>query len=152
MQVLKGKYVSHIERCCGADGSVAKNWDGIVATHKDEFPSIQQCFPGTFNVWITEPENYLPPDENRYRSLSTKFWGREKGHHISPVTIVSKINTVDVNCWIYRGGHEGQPVLELLSEEPLAAKLGIKPDGFVVLELTIVPEGTLGMPAVPGSA
>lgn len=149
-QTLNGKYVSHIERCRGADGSVAKNWDKIVAGHKDEFPSIERCFPGTFNVWITEPENYMPPYEDRYRSLSAIFWGRPEGHHISPVIKILKINDEDVECWVYRGGHRGQPVLELLSEDNLLEKLRIEPDALVVLELIVVPEGTPGMPALPG--
>lgn len=150
MHILKGRYVSHNGGSCGADGSVSKNWEGIVAAHKDEFPAIQECIPGTFNVWITKPENYLPPSEQKYRKLSAEHWNREKGHHISPVAKVTMINGIDVECWIYRGGHEGQPVLELLSKEELETKLGVQPGKLLTLELEILPEGALGMPAVPG--
>ncbi|MBN6742049.1 hypothetical protein JKG47_16205 [Acidithiobacillus sp. MC6.1] len=149
---LIGKYASHEANNHGADGTVNKIWKSIVGAHKGEFPTIAECEPGTFNVLITNPDNYSPPDEKKYRCLSAIYWGRPHGHHISPVAKVTRINGVETEFWIYRGGHEDKPVLELLSKIRLASTLGIQPGQAITLIMEILPEGSPGMPEVPGAS
>jgi len=151
MPKLIGKYTSHEANTPDADGTVSRIWATLVDTHKGEFPTISECVPGTFNVLISDPGDYFPPDDKRYRELSTKYWKREEGHHISPVAKITHINDKKVECWIYRGGHADQPILELLSKIPLASTLGIAPNQMVTLLLKTLPEGSPGMPDVPGS-
>lgn len=147
---LRGDYVSHRASAAGADGTTNRIWKSMVDAHQVEFPPITECVPGTFNVWITDPRNYVPPNETKYRELSRVHWNRPEGHHISPVAKITRINDVDIECWIYRGGHNDKPIIELLARIPLAANLNIKPNQPITLQLTILPEGSPGMPKVPG--
>lgn len=129
--------------------TVSRIWADLSAGHVQEFPRIQQCYPGTFNVQTVQ--EYLPPVDEKFRAAACAL-GREDGNHISPCARVIGINGRPITCWFYRGGHAGENILELLSERPLASLLGVRPGDSIVLEVEEVAEGTEGMPLSPRSA
>ena len=149
---LYGNYLSNGSCISGADGTVSKpeKWRSICEAHSIEFPKIACCTPGTFNVLITEPHNYEPPGEEKYRSIARENMGRSGGHHISPVAKIVSINGKSVECWIYRGGHVGEHILELLAVSRLAVVLGINPNDDLILELEEFPECSPEMPILTG--
>jgi hypothetical protein len=77
---VSGRYSHHESR------HVSSHWEEICAKHEEEFSEIRQCYPGTFNVVLSE--QYLPPNEAvlrqkaKARGLSV---GRYvDGNHLSP--------------------------------------------------------------------
>jgi hypothetical protein len=129
--------------------TVSRIWAELTAGHVQEFPRIQQCHPGTFNVQTVR--EYFPPEDEKFRA-DARALGREDGNHIAPCARVTRINGRTITCWFYRGGHAGENILELLSEQPLASLLGVRPGDSIVLEVEEVAEGTEGMPLPPRSA
>ncbi len=129
---LKGKHVS-------GNGWVSKKWTQICEDHQEQFPAINTCVSGSFNIQILDG-SYVPPGDELYRRVSS-------GNYISPRAKVIKINDKEVEAWIYCGGHPGG-TLELLSADRLCVKLE---DSLEALDILIqeVPEGTEGMPQVP---
>lgn len=143
IQIVKGFY-------CSGDGYVGRpdNWARICKEHQEEFPHIQNCIPGSFNIRIIDPcSGYIPPDEQIYLDLKQDNEGKPHPY-ISPRTRVVSINDRCVLCWIYRGGH-GKSILELLSCLELKALLKLSPGASVSVKIEVVDEGTPGMPRRP---
>jgi hypothetical protein len=133
-----------------AHGTVANEWERICKQHQAEFPCIRTLHPGTFNLLLTE--RYDPPDDNRYREMAKKRGLQYliDGNHIAPCARVIEIDGHRVQCWIYRGGHGNEPVLELLSHYPLGRALEISENQNVKIIIEEVCEGSFGMPGLPG--
>ena len=131
---LKGKYIP-------GDGTVKKIWESLSEGHSHEFPKIKECCPGTFNVCIENLPNEMPPDDEKYRTLGG-------GTYISSRVRVVKMNGKEVIAWLYRGGHEGKPIWELLSEKNLKELLGVEHGADITLTIEICEEGTEGMPQI----
>ena len=130
---------------------VSSNWAQICADHEEEFPEIRACHPGTFNVVLAN--SYRPPDDDalrqkaRARGLSVRRY--VDGNHVSPTAKVVEINGKPVDAWIYRGGHGGRPVVELLSRLALADYLRLSDGSSVSLIIVEHPESQEGMPGMP---
>jgi hypothetical protein len=140
-----GTYVHYESR------HVSSRWAQICADHEEEFPEIRQCFPGTFNIALSE--QYLPPNEAVLRKQA-KMRGQSvgryvDGNHVSPHAKVVEINGKPVEAWIYRGGHLSRPVLELLSRLNLAEHLQLADGAVVNLSIFEYPDGIAGMPGPP---
>jgi hypothetical protein len=134
-------------------------WVGVgtspaaAAAHEEEFPTIHECHPGTFNIILRAGERYTPPGESAYIDRA-KARGRtvgryEDGNHLSPLARVVEINGKPVEAWIYHGGHNAGAVIELISRVPLAATIGLQDQDIVTLLIDEVVEGSPGMPAPP---
>ena len=136
-----------------ATKSVSQHWDQICADFEMEFPQIRECCPGTFNIEIKEPLNYVLPDEEVYREMAKArglLVGRyEDGNHLSPRVKVIQMNSECIEAWIYRGGHRHRPIIELIAKRKLADCLGDKDHSQIDLWVMEVPAGTPGMPAPP---
>ena len=129
------------------------NWEQVCADHELEFPMINECHPGTFNVTLSQNSLYTPPNESMYRALARARGltvGRyEDGNHVAPCSRVIQINSIPLVAWIYRGGHRDHPILELLAHQQLALMLGVSNGDKVELIIEEVPEGTEEMPGIP---
>jgi hypothetical protein len=127
-------------------GTVSTTWDCLSAGHIHEFPQIETCDRGTFNVEVP----YTPPNDEKYRKMAKELQlPRDDGNHISPCARITHINGHAITCRIYRGGHGGENILELLSECRLAGHLGLKPGDGVTITIEEVDEGTENMPSAP---
>ncbi len=142
-RMLKGIY-------SGGHGTVSRTWEVLSAGHAHEFPGIPDCVPGTFNVRITSQE-YSPPRDDEFRGEARSL-GREDGNHVAPCARVVRMNGIEVTCWIYRGGHGGENVLELLCRQNLADLLGVKSGDKIEMSIEEVELGTEGMPSRPAPA
>lgn len=140
---LKGTYQS-------GDGYVSRrsSWEKICLEHRCEFPEIERCVPGSFNVKIENPpDGYIPPGEGCYLRMAQD--AEHQAHpYVSPRARVTRINGIALTAWIYRGGHCPK-VLELLSCESIRCRLGVEPGASLVIELEEVEEGLPGMPSAP---
>jgi hypothetical protein len=144
---IKGRYVVR------PNADTAAHWRQICNEHSEEFSRISTCHPGTFNLILTQPKEYAPPGDLQYR-IKAKERGKAVGryvygNHLSPRARVIQINGKDVEAWIYRGGHPDS-VLELISPDHLAAKLGVKSGdalSLVILEYAL--DGMTGIPVLP---
>lgn len=134
---LKGYY-------CKGDRTVSTCWDSLSGGHAHEFPQIKLCVKGTFNVKVS----YTPPNDEKYRKMAKQL-NREDGNHISPCAKITQINNQPINCWIYRGGHVNEDILELLSEKKLSEYLNLKLGDDVAITIEEVEEGTVNMPSAP---
>lgn len=135
--VLNGHYRS-------GHGTVSTIWDSLSDGHIHEFPKINSCASGTFNVEVP----YTPPNDEKYRKMAKELH-RDDGNHISPCARITHINGHAVTCWIYRGGHVGENLLELLSEHRLAGHLSLNPGDRVEITIEEMEEGTENMPSAP---
>lgn len=142
---VHGVYIGH------ASGYSSSHWNQICADHELEFPRIHQCHSGTLNVELAE--RYEPPDQERYKGMArargAALGWYEDGNHISPSAKVIEINGKAIEAWIYCGGHNEKPVLELVSEIRIAHRLSLNDRGEVTLLIREVPEGSEGMPSPP---
>lgn len=129
-------------------GTVSGIWQSLSAAHAQEFPRVLRCCPGTFNVQVTHRE-YLPPRDEEFRAAA-RVLGRKDGNHISPCARVIQINGKPITCWLYRGGHGGENVLELLGEQRLTDILGVRAGDRISMVVEEVAAGTDGMPLAPG--
>lgn len=125
-------------------GTVSTLWDSLSAGHVHEFPQIEACVRGTFNVEVP----YTPPNDEKYRRMAKELY-RDDGNHISPCARITHINDRAITCWIYRGGHGGENILELLSEHRLSDRLNLKSGNSVTITIEEVDEGTENMPSAP---
>ena len=130
------------------------HWEQVSADHAEEFPTIRECVPGTFNVRMASSPTYEPPDDARYR-CQARMRGRsvgryQDGNHISPRARVVAINGTQLEAWLYRGGN-APAILELVSRHWLAEALRVKDGAKVTVEIEELPEGAAGMPAPPPS-
>lgn len=139
--VLKGVYSD-------GHGTVSRIWADLSAGHVQESPRIRQCHPGTFNVETVQ--EYLPPGDGDFRAAARAL-GREDGNHVAPCARVIRINGRPITCWLYRGGHAGENILELLSEQRLVDVLGVRPGDQIEMEIEEVAVGTDAMPLPPRS-
>jgi len=128
------------------DGTVNKIWPSLSEGHAKEFPEIRTCCHGTFNVKLNNLPQNMPPDEEKYRSLT------QGKPYISPRIRVVRINGKDVVAWLYRGGHEGKPIWELLAKEKLKEFLGVQYGDHITLTVEVCEEGSEGMPKPPERA
>ena len=74
---------------------------------------------------------------------------RDDGNHISPSTRITHINGQEVTCWIYRCGHGGENIQELLPDCRLSKHLNLNSDDRVTVTIEDVDEGTENMPSAP---
>lgn len=129
-------------------GTVSNDWKRVINDHVHEFRRLLNCHPGSFNVQ-TDRE-YVPPNDYEFREKAKALSNsRGDGNHVSPCARVIKINEMDVACWIYRGGHQGENILELLCEVKLADRLKVNYGDRIKLVVEEVVIGTAGMPSPP---
>ncbi len=78
------------------NGYASSAFDQICEDHRREFPEIENCCPGTFNIEVTSPEEYKPPRDEELRALA-RFRGEKfcAGNHISPLAPMVKIGARD---------------------------------------------------------
>lgn len=129
---------------CKGHGTVSTIWESLSDGHAHEFPQIKLCAPGTFNVKVS----YTPPNDEKYRKMSKEL-NRNDGNHISPCARITQINDQEITCWIYRGGHCMEDILELLSEQRLAEYLNLCLGDPVAITIEEIEEGTANMPSAP---
>jgi len=144
---IRGIYVSKSTR------HVSKHWAQVCKDHEMEFPQINYCTPGTFNVRITQEEIYVPPGDEDYRKKA-KERGRtvgryQHGNYLSPRSKVVEINNKPVEAWIYCGGNPDNRVIELISQKKLSEYLGIENEDTISILVEHVPEETADMPLPP---
>ena len=142
--LLEGTYKAH------HSGHASTTWPVICSEHTQEFPRIERCVPGTFNVELDG--EYRPPEDQRWRKSEKKRGapiGRYiDGNHLSPTARIIKMNGRTCEAWIYRGGHPNT-FLELISEANLSELLKLKHGDRVILTVEEMSEGTCGMPLPP---
>ncbi len=108
---VRGHYVSGWQAASG-------NWkEDIIAKQESDFPLIHEMFPGTLNIRLEEPEEYVPSDIPRLREIKNQSC-------VSKVAKIVSINERPIEAYIYNGGWPSN-TLELLSRECLTEYLGI---------------------------
>lgn len=118
---LRGTYVSGWQSASGL-------WQqDILAKQAVDFPEIHEMFPGTFNIRLDPPVEYVPPDVAQLRALKAQSC-------ISKVARVVAINQQSLEAYIYDGGWPAN-TLELLSREHLSNKLALNIGDPVVIEV-----------------
>ena len=53
------------------------NWQRMLVAHKDELPDIEDYVEGTFNIHLTDPPEWRPPDDEQLRLAA-----RKRGHRV----------------------------------------------------------------------
>src|ERR1700716_3002627 len=58
----------------GQKAWVSTNWQRILRAHREEVPDLQEFVPGSFNIDLTDPPIWRPPNEGFFYTRS-----RERG-------------------------------------------------------------------------
>jgi hypothetical protein len=118
---LRGTYVEGWQAASG-------NWmDDIIANQEDSFPLIHEMFPGTLNIRLEEPQEYVPSDISKLRAIKNQSC-------ISKVVRVVNINDQSIEAFIYDGGWPAN-TLELLARENLSKALNLGIGDTVILTI-----------------
>lgn len=121
--IIKGHYVD-------GWGSASGNWQtDIVANQTDAIPNIADMYPGTFNVRLIDPPEFVPNDIAAIRA-------RKPGSCVSRTTQVTHINNHPLVAYIYNGGWPAN-TLELIAESNIAQQLHIVKGDEVILTLEV---------------
>jgi hypothetical protein len=69
---LRGTYIEGWQAASG-------NWyEDIIAKQEDCFPMIHEMFPGTLNIRLVEPQEYVPADIPKLRAVKDQSCISEK--------------------------------------------------------------------------
>jgi len=127
-------------------GQTGAAWAGFVASHEGRFPTVCDCFPGTFALELAPGIEYAPPDDAVHRQRAKDSTGT--GHHIAPRAKVKAVNFMEFEAWLYRGDHANN-VVELIARDSIAQRFGLEPGDRITVVITEYSEVTPEMPAPP---
>jgi hypothetical protein len=126
------------------------NWPRMVLAHQDELPDIADFVQGTLNVTLTDPTQWIPPDDDYHRTASRSKGIRLKrdpkmggdflffGNYIHPTIRVIEINGIAIDGLVYYAGSDkgftgaGDPLpvgrlrVEIISKTKLRELLGMQ--------------------------